>query len=205
MKMPYILITGGSRGLGSFLAKYLAKYNYGIIINYKENINEAIKTKEEIAKISNIPPYIYQADITKENDVLKMLEFIKEKEINLEVVILNAGIDIYLEMPDKNYETFKKILDVNILGNFNVTKIFGDFLEEKEKGSLIYINSDNAIDRNDYISVEYDVSKSGLLMLAKDYSKYFKWVNVHTIAPGWLDTRMNNFPEWVKNKLNLQI
>ena len=89
-----------------------------------------------------------------------------------------------------------------MLSNFLLTQKFGLEMESNGHGTIIYINSDNVIDSNDFVTLEYDVSKAGLLMLAKDYAKYFKNVRIHTIAPGWMDTSMNDIPGEIKDEFS---
>ena len=191
--MKKVLITGGTRGLGKEIAKVFAKNGYELYLNYFNNDDEAFKTKEEIIKEYNSSVTLLKGDISKEEVVNSFnIPF-------LDVLVCNAGIDNVCDIPLKNYKSFKRVLDVNLVANFLLTQKFGLEMEKNGNGTIIYINSDNVIDGNDFVTLEYDVSKAGLLMLAKDYAQYFKNVKIHTIAPGWMDTRMNDIPLEVKS------
>lgn len=194
--MKKVLITGGTRGLGKDIAKIFAKNGYEIYLNYFNNDDEALKTKKEILAEYQVEVKLLKGDISKE-------EVINSFKINnLDVLVCNAGIDNVCDIEDKTYESFKRVIEVNLLSNFLLTQKFGLEMESNGHGTIIYINSDNVIDSNDFVTLEYDVSKAGLLMLAKDYAKYFKNVKIHTIAPGWMDTRMNDIPDEVKDEFS---
>ena len=194
--MKKVLITGGTRGLGKDIAKIFAENGYEIYLNYFNNDDEALKTKKEILAEYQVEVKLLKGDISKE-------EVINSFKINnLDVLVCNAGIDNVCDIEDKTYESFKRVIEVNLLSNFLLTQKFGLEMESNGHGTIIYINSDNVIDSNDFVTLEYDVSKAGLLMLAKDYAKYFKNVKIHTIAPGWMDTKMNDIPDEVKDEFS---
>ncbi len=194
--MKKVLITGGTRGLGKDIAKIFAENGYEIYLNYFNNDDEALKTKKEIFDEYQVEVKLLKGDISKE-------EVINSFKINnLDVLVCNAGIDNVCDIEDKTYESFKRVIEVNLLSNFLLTQKFGLEMESNGHGTIIYINSDNVIDSNDFVTLEYDVSKAGLLMLAKDYAKYFKNVKIHTIAPGWMDTKMNDIPDEVKDEFS---
>ena len=194
--MKKVLITGGTRGLGKDIAKIFAENGYEIYLNYFNNDDEALKTKKEILAEYQVEVKLLKGDISKE-------EVVNSFNINdLDVLVCNAGIDNICEIEDKTYESFRRVIEVNLLSNFLLTQKFGLEMESNGHGTIIYINSDNVIDSNDFVTLEYDVSKAGLLMLAKDYAKYFKNVKIHTIAPGWMDTLMNDIPDEVKDEFS---
>ena len=193
-----VLITGGTRGLGREIANFFAHNNYELYLNYFSNEKEAIKTKKEIESTYKVNVSLLKGDISDE----KFIDYLNNNINDLDVLVCNAGIDNVCEVEEKNYQSFKRVLEVNLIANFLLTQKLGMKMEESGKGTIIYINSDNVIDQNDPVTLEYDVSKAGLLMLAKDYAAYFKHVKIHTIAPGWLDTSMNDIPDDIKGEFN---
>ena len=193
-----VFITGGTRGLGKEIAQIFAKNNAEIYLNYYENDKEAINTKRFLEQTYHCQINLLKGDISKEETIKEFTKILT----NLDVLICNAGIDKPSSIPEKTIQSFKRIIDVNLTANFLLTQYLGLQMEKQQKGCIIYINSDNALDKFDSVTLEYDVSKSGLLMLAKDYAKYFKYVKIHTIMPGWLNTDMNNLTADIKQMIS---
>ena len=164
-----VLITGGTRGLGREIANFFAHNSYELYLNYFSNEKEAIKTKKEIESTYKVNVSLLKGDISDE----KFIDYLNNNINDLDVLVCNAGIDNVCEVEEKNYQSFKRVLEVNLIANFLLTQKLGMKMEESGKGTIIYINSDNVIDQNDPVTLEYDVSKAGLLMLAKDYAAYF--------------------------------
>ena len=86
-------------------------------------------------------------------------------------------------------DNFKRILDVNLIGVFLVSKHVFPYME---KGSIVNISSTNGIDSNYTYSMDYDASKAGVNILTRDLAIEFgPSVRVNAVAPGWVDTPHN--------------
>lgn len=86
-------ITGSTSGFGKETAKALAKNGAIIILNYSNDDERAKKVVEEISSIGTVGACI-KADISKEEDILKIVAIIKEKYGKLDYLVNNAAIDI---------------------------------------------------------------------------------------------------------------
>ena len=85
-----------------------------------------------------------------------------------------------------------RILDVNLIAPFLLSKKVGLKMVENKNGVIINIGSTNGIDTGYIESLDYDASKAGLINLSKNLANYFKpYVRVNTICPGWINTEMN--------------
>lgn len=178
-----MLITGGSSGIGAATCK-LAK-DYYVILCYNKGIERAEKLASD-----NIE--IYQIDISNEDEVIKLKEYIKNKFGHLDVLVNNAGIAIDTLFEDKTVEIFKKTLDVNLIGTFLMSKYLGELMVENQKGVIINVSSTNGIDTYYPMSLDYDASKAGVISLTKNLAvQYAPYVRVNSIAPGWVNTEMN--------------
>ena len=191
--MKTVLLTGANGGLGRALAEELLRQNYQVILIYHKKKEHLKKLQEQYDKHI----YIIQADISKQEDINHIKKEVQEKNLQIDVLINNAGIDHVSEMEEKNENTMLEVFKVNTLGPFLLAKAFGEEIE-KNHGSIINISSDNTIDANDYVTLEYDVSKSGLNMLTKDLALYYTNAHVNAIAFSWLDTEQNQIPEDIK-------
>ena len=186
------LITGGSRGIGEAISKKFASAGYNIIINFKQSVEKAQKLKIQLEKDFNIEVMLSQANLSKEKDIINMIDECMKKFGKIDVLVNNAGIVIDKEFEDRTVEDWKNTLDVNLIAPFLLTKIVGKEMMKQKKGSIINISSTNGINTYYPSSVDYDASKSGLISLTYDSAvQYSPYVRVNCIAPGWVNTEMN--------------
>jgi len=190
--MKTVLITGGIRGLGKAIAFKFASNKYNLVLNYVNDDETANKVKEEINELFGVDVLLIKADVSKEEDVKKIyFESINEFGF-IDCVVNNAGIAIDTILEDKTVDNFKRILDVNLIGPFLISKYFGKNMFENKKGNIINISSTNGIDAYYPESLDYDASKAGLNNMTMNFAKiYSPYVRVNAIACGWIDTDMN--------------
>lgn len=178
-----ILITGGTSGLGYATVKKLE--NCKIILTYNNNALKAESMKSE-----NID--VFKCDMTSENDIKNLYNYVVEKYGYIDVLINNAAIAIDTLYEDKTKENFIKTLDTNLIGPFLLSRYFGDLMYQRKSGKIINISSTNGIDTNYPMSLDYDASKAGLISLTRNLAlQYAPYVLVNAIAPGWINTEMN--------------
>lgn len=185
-----VLITGGSSGIGKETVYKFAKNGYDVIFTYNKS-KETSKTIEKDIKSSyNVNIYSIKCDISLENDVKSLANFVKKKTNKIDVLVNNAGIAIDNLLEEKTVEEFKKVIDTNLIGTFSVVKYLGNLINDG--GSIINISSTNAIDSYYIESIDYDASKIGIISLTHNLAKYYApKIRVNCICPGWVDTLMN--------------
>jgi len=190
--MKTVLITGGTRGIGYAIALKFASNNYNLILNYVNDTQNANKVKEEIENKYSVKVLLVKADVSKEENVKYLYEESMNTFGNVDCVVNNAGIAIDCLLEDKTVDNFKRILDVNLIGPFLISKYFGQKMYENKMGNIINISSTNGIDTYYPEGMDYDSSKSGLNNLTLNFAKvYSPYVRVNAIACGWVDTDMN--------------
>ena len=186
------LITGASKGIGASIAYDLASHNCNVSINYNNSYKEALKLKQEIENKFNVKVLIIKADITKENEIINMVNIVIKEFGKIDILVNNAGIAIDSIIEDKNKDNFYKILDTNLVGPFLISRYVAKYMLEQKEGSIINISSTNGIDTYYEYSLDYDASKAGLISLTHNLSKmYAPFIRVNAIAPGWVNTEMN--------------
>ena len=164
-----------------------------------------MKLKDEILNEYNIEVLIIKCDISNENDIENMKDTIINKFGKLDVLINNASISNDSLVSDKTKESFMRILEVNLVGTFLVSRIFGDLMYKNKKGIIINIGSTNGIDTYYEYSLDYDTSKAGVINLTHNLANYYSpYVNVNCVCPGWINTPMNKDmdTEFRKNEEN---
>ena len=186
------LVTGSTSPLGSEIIRVLAKEGTNVVIHYHNKEEEAYALEQEIKNTYNIDTYVIKCDITDENEVKKMVDKVINKYKKIDILVNNSAYTKDSPYEEKTSESFKKILDVNIIGTFLVTKYVGRTMLLNKKGKIINISSNNAINCYYPESIDYDASKAGIVSMTKNMALYYKpYINVNCICPGWIDTDIN--------------
>ncbi len=189
--MKKVLLTGASGGLGLYLAKTLLKNDYFVYLHYCTNATSLLSLKKEYPNQCEI----VKADFQDFKEVTSFCEFMKKKKVD--ILINNAAIEHLSPLNEKDYDTLMKILKVNLVAPFTLMKELIDTVDV-----VVNISSDNAIDKYDMVTLEYDISKNGLNFLGKEFTREYPDKKINTLCFGWLDTSMNDFPEDIKEKLS---
>lgn len=187
-----ILVTGASRGIGNAIVRVLAEENNIVIANYNKSEDAAKNLRDGlIEKGKEIE--IYKADVSKRSEVKSMVEYIINKYGKIDVLINNAGIDLVKVFTDVTDEDWEYLINTNLYSAFCVTQEVAKNMINRKKGSIINISSIFGIIGASCESI-YSVSKAGMDALTKSLAKEFSLSNirVNSIAPGLIDTDMNN-------------
>ena len=184
-----VLITGGAQGIGKAIALELGKQGYDIVINYLSSKKEAEILKDKIIKDYGVRCIAIQCDVTKENEVDKMISTIEAKLGGVDILINNAAIDLSNLFHLKNAEEFRKTLDINVVGAFNCSKRVYRHMIDQEYGRIINISSTNGINTYYPMCIDYDASKAALISMTHNLAfEFAPYVNVNCIAPGFIGT-----------------
>ena len=184
-----VLITGGAQGIGKAIVLELGKQGYDIVINYLTSKKEAEILKDKIIKDYGVRCIAIQCDVSKENEVDKMISTIEAKLGGVDILINNAAIDLSNLFHLKNADEFKKTLDVNVVGAFNCSKRVYRHMIDQEYGRIINISSTNGINTYYPMCIDYDASKAALISMTHNLAfEFAPYVNVNCIAPGFIGT-----------------
>ncbi len=214
MKDKVCLITGGAGGIGSAVARVIAKNiaNGILILHYNSNKNGAENLKKEIEKENkNIKVYTLQADLEIKEECEKLCDLILKKFGVVDVLVNNAGYVEDKELSERTYEDFEKTIKINLIANFYLSKVLGYKMLEQKFGKIVNISSTSGLILHsgsmNPTSIDYDASKAGVNALTKNFAQEFApYVNVNAVAPGWVDTPLNyELPEYVRQSENEKI
>ncbi|MHA1721594.1 MAG: 3-oxoacyl-ACP reductase family protein [Candidatus Baldrarchaeia archaeon] len=191
IKNKVALITGSSRGIGKAIALRLAKEGTNIAINYVKNREKAEKVAMEARKYG-VEAKIYQADISKYQQVEEMVRKIVEDFNTIHILVNNVGIiPQRYSIFDIPLEEWEEILAVNLTGVFNCTKAVAPIMIKNGEGKIINISS-VAGKMGGTVGPHYAASKAGIIgvtfSLAQELLKYN--ITVNAIAPGPIETEM---------------
>ena len=187
-----VLVTGASSGIGREIVRTLAS-SYEVIIHYNNGYENALNLKEELDNLYNKDIMMVKCDLSSEEEIDSMLESIYERYNNIDILINNAAIAIDTLLEDKTKDNFIKILEINTIAPFLLSKKIGIKMKENKYGNIVNISSTNGIDTIYPESIDYDASKASLISIGNNMADYLApYVRVNTICPGWVNTRMNN-------------
>ena len=190
--MKTVLVTGSSNGLGREIIKKYAINNYNVVITYNNDYNSAKELEKELKDIYNTNCLVIKCNLSYEEEIKDMIDKIISKYKTIDVLVNNASIAIDTTFEDKTKDNFMKILEINLVGTFLVSKYVSKIMLEQKQGNIINISSNNAIDSYYVESLDYDASKSGIISLTHNLASYLSpYIRVNCICPGWIDTNMN--------------
>jgi len=204
LKGKSVIVTGSSSGIGQAIAVRLAEEGCNIAINYRGDLDGAKTTEEEAHKAAEangheVKTLIVQADVSKEDSILSLVEQATSAWGGFDVMINNAGIQIEEESHEVTTDAFDKVIDVNLRGAYLCSReAIQHFLKQGKSGVVINVSSvHEIIPRPLYVS--YSISKGGMgnmtRTLALEYAR--SGIRVNAIAPGATITPINS--DWVND------
>ena len=187
MTKKNIFISGASRGIGKSMAQHFAKNNFNVV-----------GTSRNIFKFDNDLENLFpiKLDVTSRNDVKDCFDELKSKNLLPDILINNAGItadQLFLRMSDDDWDN---VINTNLTGTFNLTKIFLKNMIKNKFGRIINISSISGLMGNPG-QVNYSSSKAALNGFTKSLAKEVgsRNITVNCVAPGFIDTDMTSFIE----------
>ncbi|NBV98168.1 MAG: SDR family NAD(P)-dependent oxidoreductase [Proteobacteria bacterium] len=136
-----VLITGASSGIGYELAKLLAKERYDLILTARR-LERLKHLKESIeATISDIKITIFSEDLSTEHAAEDLFKKIKQENLNLDILINNAGMGDLSYFSEANIETLSKMIHLNILSLTKLSRFFISDIKNSPAGAIINIAS----------------------------------------------------------------
>lgn len=180
-KNKNILITGGSDGLGFYIAKKCVEEGAKVlIVGRKEE-----KLKSAIEKLGERASYM-QFDVQKVEEMKPFIDEAYKKLGTIDCLVNNAGISLHeKEMKKVEIEGFDSQFNTNLRGSYFLAQAYLKKLEEEkqESGNIIFISSERGAQCDD---IPYGLTKVAINSLTEGLSRrYYKsGVRVNAVAPG---------------------
>lgn len=181
-----VLLTGASGGIGKAIANELASLGADICLTGR-NEEELIKLKNELEGDSD---YIL-ADLSKHNEIEKLVEDAENKLGQIDILINNAGItddNIFLRMSD---EQWSNVININLTSTFKITKAAVKGMVKRRYGRVINITSVIGV-LGGAGQANYSASKAAIIGMSKSLAQELgsRSITVNCIAPGFVETNM---------------
>lgn len=187
------LITGGTKGIGRAIAASLAAKGYDLILTYSTDSNAAEELIEEFKHSFSVQIYTLQADSTSAEAITSISNFLVERDIQLDTVVMNAGITCRDPFEKITLTDWERIFFANV--HFPVFLLQAIVKRIKTGGSVVFTGSLMGVQPHS-LSLAYGVSKSAVHALVKNLVKSLVpyQIRVNAVAPGFVDT------QWQKTK-----
>ncbi|CAK7894591.1 sorbose reductase Sou1p [[Candida] anglica] len=196
-------VTGSSGGIGLAVAEAYAQAGADVAIWY--NSKPADDKAEYLSKEYGIKAKAYKCNIGDPEDVEKIISQIEKDFGTIDIFVANAGVP-WTEgrsIEVKGWESFQKIIDLDLNGVYYCAKTVGKIFKEKGKGSFIITASMSGhIVNVPQLQAPYNAAKAACLHLGKSLAvEWAPFARVNTVSPGYIETEISNFvPEEMKQK-----
>ncbi|HKP73265.1 MAG TPA: SDR family oxidoreductase [Pyrinomonadaceae bacterium] len=208
LKDKVALVTGASSGIGKAIATRFAEEGAHVAVNYRPGGKMDAEAAEAEAASFAASSIAVAADVSKREDVERMVQAVIDKFGRIDIVVNNAGIEIkkpFLEVTD---DEWNKVIAVNLFGCYVVSQVaVRQMVKQGAGGKLIFISSVHEdIPFPDYTA--YCASKGGVRMMMRNLAIELAphKINVNNIAPGAIATPINKAvledPEAKKNAVS---
>jgi Tropinone reductase 1 len=182
LKNKKILVTGGSKGIGS--AAVLECLNLGAEVLFTARNKDEVAVFENELKVQGHQVTGITGDVTVEADQHKVRDWIAEKWGSLDVLVNNAGINIRKTSMDYTPEEYRKVLEVNLIAPFELSRLLYPFLVKGKSPAIINVASVAAL-LDLQTGSPYAMSKAGMLQqtrsLATEWAK--DGIRVNAVSP----------------------
>ena len=174
---PLAIVTGSSKGIGKSI-KNLLKENGINVIGVSRSLNEDKFNK--------------RCDIRNEDEVKKLINEIIKDFNKIDILINNAGIATKADILETTLIDWNNVISTNLTGPFLLCKYVLPHMKNRHYGKIVNISSIAARSYSKTASVEYTVSKYGLIGLTKQLAyKYGQFgININCICPSQTKTEM---------------
>ena len=203
LKDKVALVTGGSRGIGLELARYLLKEGAIVAIcgRKQENLDAAVKGLQGGDSVLAVTAHIGKAE-----DVDALFTSVMDKFSRLDILINNVGMNLPTPSLDETDPAmWQKIIDSNLTGTFLVSRKAGQIMKPQKSGKIVTISSIAARKASPGMGI-YGIAKAAIEQMTRVLAAELAPSNiqVNAVAPGMVRTGFSK-PFWSNDDMYKQI
>jgi NAD(P)-dependent dehydrogenase (short-subunit alcohol dehydrogenase family) len=188
LETPVAVITGAAQGIGRRTAEILAERGYALGLN---DLRESADTVAAV-RSAGAQAEAFLGDISDEAFVERFASAVLDRWGHIDLLVNNAGISFIAPGEAISAKDFRRVLEVNLVAPFLLSKAFGHTMLRQQRGSIVNVCSIAGLaaiaDRS-----AYNASKHGLIGLTRTLAA--EWgghgVRVNAVCPGWVKTEMD--------------
>lgn len=187
LKDKIAIITGAGRGMGRSDALLFAKEGAKVVVN-DINFENATAVVKEITDAGG-EAFVYKADLTKPEEVEKLVEESIKHYGKIDILVSNAGWDELRPFLNTDINFWNKILDLNLKGHMYIIKEVLPHMVKQNYGKIVTIGSDAGRLGNP-MEAPYSAAKGGVIAFTKTIAREFGRYNItaNCICPGITET-----------------
>ena len=191
MDNSYVLITGASSGIGYELAKLFKRDGYNLILVARNK--ERLKIASDRLKDKESKIIMLDVDLSKEEEIDKLIRFINENKIEVDILVNNAGVGSFGDFTEIDWSIEEKLIDINIKALTKLTKYFLPKIIEKRSGGILNVASTAAFASGPRMATYY-ASKAYVLNITEAIHEEVKdyGVKISCLCPGPVRTSFQN-------------
>ncbi len=203
LKDKVVLVTGGSRGIGLEIARYLVEEEAKVVIcgRKQESLDAAVAALNGGDKLLAV-----QAHVAKEEDVDALFKKAMEHFGRVDVLINNVGMNLFTpSLAETEPAMWQKIIDSNLTGTFLVSRKAAEIMKAQKSGKIVSISSIAGRNAAPGMGI-YGIAKAGIEMMTKVLASELAFfnINVNAVAPAMVRTDFSK-PFWSNDDISQHV
>ena len=189
--MKYVLITGGSRGIGAATARLLASRGWGVAVGYHQSEAQA-QALAAVLSDQGVPALAVRADVADSAQVARMVDNVLENFCQLDILICSAGVSHQGLISQIDENQWRRLFAVNVDGVHHCCRAVLPHMLERKSGSIVTVSSMwGQVGAS--CEAAYSAAKGAVIAYTKALAKELgpSNIRVNCVAPGVIDTEMN--------------
>ena len=190
LKGRVALITGGNRGIGFATAMLFAKAGATVAITYSQDQRSSAVACRSLAKNGGIVS-VLKLKIQEMKSCRSAVREVIQRYGRIDILVNNAGIWEESALADMTFKAWKRTIDINLTGTFNMCKAVLPTMHRQKYGRIVNISS-TAGQRGEAFHSHYAATKGAIIAFTKSIAVELipSGIRVNCVAPGWVDTKM---------------